>query len=705
MAFRMQSFVGGYGESESTFTPDAADTVINSYAIVTNIDGKILTLSGATNANAFQVNARVLVHISGYNGTAEYCSHIGDWIVTKITAVDRSNSTVTLEKDATELKGDGHVIQIVTVPEYGTLTLNSGKSITCPQFNLTSGGGIVALICSEELKFNGGHINLVGKGLPDTSIRTPLNQEKQYSGSQSWSGYENYQTRNRFTLNCPDGAAMIFAQKLTCHEDSRIGNPNTPGVKRVRGTVYNNHSRIFGGSSIMIVADEIANFTQKIIAKYSSQTDLLPANGKTPGLCRAYIATETTLPNDEGLYALDRIANKYRLSSDLNISTYGDGSLGSLTNVVKKWNSYGMVNKVTYEKKINKVTELTLNQVPTTHTSSYGKFKKGALIMIHTVQKRYFKQAGRFWITTIEDWDGLEGKMTLTDPAPYDTHFNLDYYYVQVIAIPQFKDFTLSQEYTATPAFSTDYGGGVCAIACDGTLNLAGGKILTANANSDVPTYGTTGLNYISNANMATRLPLGSGYGSVFILARTLTLDADSRIGAAYTGKAFGGGSDYGWGGNDEDSGSKNGSGVKAGTNSYEGNDLSGGFGSNAAGNFSLKNGGKQGAHIFIAANRINGLSLANLSTGGEGGYDKVIESGINFTAGGSGGCGFGGQGGTLTYNSRTLTGGRGGWHGGGAGEYVVGRDSYAQGGGAGGFCFVYCNSHSSQDTGSLLIY
>ena len=454
MSFRMKSFVGGYGESESTFTPDAADTVINSYARVTNIDGKVLTISGATNANAFQENVRVLVHISGYNGTYDYCSHIGDWIITKITSVDRANSNVTLETAATDLKGDGHIIQIVTIPEYGTLTLNAGKSITCPQFNLTNGGGIVALICSEELKFNGGHINLVGKGLPDTSIRTPLKQEAYYLGAQSWSSYENYQTRNRCPINCPDGVAMIFAQKVTCHSDSRIGNPNTPGVKRVRGVLYNNHSRIFGGSSIMLVADEVANFNQKIIAKYSSQTDLLPANGKTPGLCRAYIATETVLPCDEGLYALDRIANKYRLSSELNITTYGDGSLGAKSNVTNLWNSYGMVNAVTYEKKINKVTMLTLNALPSTHTSSYGKFKKGALVMIQTVQKKYFKKAGWFWITTIEDWDGLSRKLTLTDPAPYDTHFNLDYYFVQVIAIPQFTDFTLAKEYTNTPAFN-----------------------------------------------------------------------------------------------------------------------------------------------------------------------------------------------------------------------------------------------------------
>ena len=706
MAFRM-SQVGAtgtrYGTGETSFTPRGTGNIINTYAKVEMdsdntpmINGKTLTFGtprfAENDTEAFPIGSYVLIHVSGYNGTADYCKHIGNWLISRVTA--KSGDTITLYRSAADLKGKGHLVQIVSIPEYGTVTLNSGVTITCPQFNISKGyGGIVVFKCSEELIFNGGHIDLAGKGLPDTSIRPLLNQEKQYLPQQSYSGYENYMTKSYFTLNYPDGAAMIYAQKTTCHEDSRIGNTALAGVARHRGYELPNvtGSRIFGGSSIMLVSEEIEDFTPSLIAKYSSV-----ANQTTGGLCRAYIATESTLPCDEGLYALDRIADKYRISSELNIKSYGTGELAATTTYVKScWNSYALVDEVFVNKKSKKVEKVRIGDV----TKGLAGFKAGALIMLHATQKKYRKNAGSFWITEIDSYDASTAQIVLKDA--WQLPFTFSNYYVQVIAIPQFENFTLAKSYAKTPAFDVEKGGGICAIACSGTLDLSGGKILVTNPNSQVPVLGEGGLNYISNAGMATKLPLGSGHGSIFILAKNIIMNEDTRLGAAYSGAGFGGGSYQRGYGSVEDN-DKNGSGLQAGVN--DDSQLTGGYGSNAAGTFSLANGGKQGAHLFIVANSITGLNLAALSTGGEGGSDKTLNVSATSTVGGSGGCGYGGEGVSLSYNNKNYYAGDGGFHGGGAGSKVQGRDTYAQGGGAGGFCFIYANSAPSINTDLLTI-
>ena len=118
-------------------------------------------------------------------------------------------------------------------------------------------------------------------------------------------------------------------------------------------------------------------------------------------------------------------------------------------------------------------------------------------------------------------------------------------YQMQVISIPQFVHFTLNENYTATPKFDGKVGG-VFAIAVDNLCDLREGKV-NVEGKGGAESYGANGLDYIGNAQDALKLPLGSGHGSVFILARTLTLSANTRIGAMYsgegTGARYGGGS------------------------------------------------------------------------------------------------------------------------------------------------------------------
>ena len=97
---------------------------------------------------------------------------------------------------------------------------------------------------------------------------------------------------------------------------------------------------------------------------------------------------------------------------------------------------------------------------------------------------------------------------------------------MQVVSIPQFENFTLNQNYTATPKFDGKLGG-VFAIAVNNICDLSEGKINVEGKGGALP----YGLDYIGNAQNSLKLPLGENDGSVFILAKTLKLNANSRIG------------------------------------------------------------------------------------------------------------------------------------------------------------------------------
>ena len=172
MAFSYDYYAYGSGSGkDGALTPSAANTVINAYAKVAGINGTVLTLENFSDSSKFTANTHVLIHASAYTGTGKLAD-IGYWHITTIKSVGEG-STITLDRSNFGLNhvasaiSKGGLAQIVTIPEYTTVTLNAGKSITCPQFNQANGyGGIVIFKCSKELIFNGGHINLNGKGLP-----------------------------------------------------------------------------------------------------------------------------------------------------------------------------------------------------------------------------------------------------------------------------------------------------------------------------------------------------------------------------------------------------------------------------------------------------------------------------------------------------------------------------------------------------------
>jgi len=592
------------------------------------------------------------------------------------------------------LSPSDYFYQVISVPHYRTLTVTT--SISPPAFDTSTGcGGVLVLKCATAFNLSGS-VNLTDKGLGDASARLLLNQESQGTlDVAKLAGHENFDTLNHFTLQKGDGAAFIVAKSLTLTDDARIGNPNLRGIARCRGaedslakpTEYTN----LGGSSLLLVAESINNFNPVCFAKYRSKT--LEA-GK--GLARVYIATETQLPADEGLYSSDIINTPERLTKETLIDGFGSGSFGIAKAPTALQNNYARVSAISSDGKTFTLTNIT--------TDGIAKFERNALVMVHATFKTFHIHEGRFFLATVvgvsNDTTGKLRAITLNHSlkelglGAFDlTHNNF-----QVIALPQYSEFTLTGTNSKTPKW--DGAGGIFAIAVNGTCDLSGATI-------DVRGKGGSRnhLSYISNANTKNRLPIGEGHGSIFILAKTLKMNSNTRLGSTASGNQFGGGVQVTSGGYAESNGGFMGKRVALGTvgkydgfggSAYQGgqqvNGHDGGFCSNASDFIAaqLASSGLQGASLFLVADTIDGLCLDALSTGGGGGNMTSHGQSTNCLAGLAGGCGYGGGG--ASFRSPYSYGGCGGVHGGGSGSSNQDDTKWSGGGGSAGFCCVYAN-------------
>ena len=678
---------------------------INSYAKVTAVLGETITLDLETASlgvyEKFEVGTEILLHISGVINSSADVTNLGKYKLAKILSVN--GDTLTLNVKPLDISTTDYFYQAITVAQFKKLTLSG--TLAPLAFDEAKGyGGIVAFKCSTSLSLTGS-INLVDKGLSTVAYRPLLNQEQNGTlDTDQLSGYENYETVNHFVLNKGDGACMIIAKKITCNSSARIGNPSLTGVARCRGAEdsYNLPTNVtnVGGSTILIAAPTIEKFSANIIAKYRSNT--LTAG---QGLCRCYIATESLLPNDEGLYAYDIINTPERLNQYTCINSFGDGSHGELTatNATKQQNSYAQVKSISTSGNTFSLANINQNGV--------AKFEQHALVMVHiTPRNTPTQEIGRFFLTNIvstkNSSSGSLSSITLEKSisALKLDLFNISDYFVQVIAIPQYSQATINVENKKTLAFEKGRGG-IFAIAVSGTCDLSDGKINVEDKGTNASELSVGySIDYISCASMKTRLPIGEGHGSVFILANNLVMNSATRIGATYSGNSFGGASGKatselgiggGYKGHDSTT-STGGSGAQAGADDTT---------SKGKGGFSDEGTKRQGAHIFIVAQKITGCRLAALSTGGAGGEAYTAGYHKTYKAGKNGGCGYGGGGGAIKDADMAVyeTGGGGGYHGGGGGAAVT-KGAYSYGGGAGGFCCIYANQVVSQNTTNLTV-
>ena len=745
LAFDLKTRGAGFSTaSDGNFTSAATNHIINAYASIKYLSKKVIRFGSISDSNKFTVGTQILLHVAGYKGSAATCKARGYWGVFIIKAIDGED--ITLNRSASGMTqgfslGDLY-LQAVTVPNYKTLTLKADTSLTAPKFDYSKGYGGVVAFKATDFVMNGGHIDLATCGFPDATnyAKGIVNGETDNAILRDWSGWENGRTLQHLTINYPGGACFIIADNWTCDPDSRIGslqwcegvarsnhgdfkvNPST----RKQGSPDSGTGRLYhGGSSIFLAAQVIKNFNEQVIAKtfYPNSTTLGTSGisaTDAKGYGRCLIATETTLPCDEALYAYDRISSSERMQDSINISNFGDGSDGSRTNYTKQLNSYCAVTAIDKTRKIFTVGSITNNGLAT--------FKAGALIMIHVSPKKYVQWTGRFMLAKVV---GITlNKITIDTEFPAESGLTPANYEIQLVAIPQFANFTLSKSNAATPKYQNGCGG-ILAIAVNDTCDLSGGALNVFDKGGAIA-YGEKGLDYVSNASCCERLPLGEGNGSVFILAKNLTMTAATRIGATYSGanlaglawssnsKAYIPDSKYQWveGGffyglaanlgrinatNSTDTKlstmfGTNGGALRAGSNFYANN--TGGFGSSstaAKNNSSSKDfGGRQGAHIFIVADKITGFNIAALSTGGEAGYNSNGKRNTTM----NGGAGYGGAGGSAANDEVALSGGNGGVHGGGGG---AGGTDEMTGGGSSGFAFVYCNSDSDTDYSNII--
>lgn len=744
MAFDLTA-AGGYGTgnlgdyNRDDLTPLAINWSANVTAI-TNIEDSASTLTLAdvviganetpwTNVG-FTVGTEVFLFVDG-NSTSSATSMIGRWIVATITAstvTDANGGTITVNKNLSAYSSifdDGCVLKVINIPHFKNLTLNDGSSIV-PNF----AGNPVVFKCSETLTFNGGHIKLNGFG-HSVKQRPLFGQETGGKlDTDKYAGWENSMTKDRFLINCGDGAAFIIANNINvANTASRIGNPNTTGVAYCRGASdsYNVPSGVtnIGGSTILLVAGTFTNFTPRLIAKYRTGT----ATDGGAGLARCYIASGTKLTNDEGLYAYDNISKPSIVTGTLKIKNFGDGSYGSTTASVL-WNNYAAVTAFNTKRNVVTVKNMT--------TAGTVQFDVGALVMVHAKNKdsTNTKNVGRFYTAKIL---GVSGNaITLDTAAPYNTFNNwLDTYYVQIITIPQFTNFAPKKDVgTQIPAWKDDNGyGGIFAIACNGICNLSD-RAVNVMGKGGGAAYGTNGLTHIGNAQDNDRLPIGQGFGSAFILAKNLVMNSTTRIGATWSGAVsdggkYGGDGGYktgtvtttnggGYQGKDHGSSDTNGTaggGATAGI-CHEANSYKGGYGSNASGTYLTAGHSQQGAHIMIIADTITGFNQAAISTGGGGGLAHHTQvtidenhaqlwNGKNGSAGYGGGGGAAPQGASNGYYALDSFGGGGGYNGGGGGSTChenTTNQAFGCGGGGSGWAFIYCNNVVDQDTTDTVV-
>lgn len=735
----------------NTFAASNASN-LNSYARVTALTGDDITIDTSTQTlgayEQFAAGNEILIHVSATQG-AGWRKYLGRWAVA--TILSANNGVLTLSRDFTQTlpatEFAHYYVQAMTIAHFDTLALDSGVSIIPKAFSAsTYTGGIVALKCNT-LNLNGGHIDLRDRGIPTTAkdLRPWTNLEAQAKlDTDPYSGWENAETKERFLLNVGDGAAFIINLKsVSVNTNSRIGNPSTAGAFACRGA--SNSPNLpegvtnIGGSTILaalpfVPKDEESHGGCKymsIFAKYRSSTS---AEGQ--GLARCYIASapdksvnaNTDGPygwsgfefGDGGLAASDNIhSDEARNLLGVGAVGFGDGSFGAVSNYTGQLNNYA---------RIMSISNATITYTNKT-TAGLAPIQAGALVMIHLMHRHsatntaYLHMDGGFELFKVLSDNGSQ---LVLDRSPGNQKLGSNR---QIISIPQFSDFTLNGTNSATPKYENGQGG-ICAIAVDGTCDISGGKL---NVEGKGGSFNDESFVYAAQATTHSRLPIGAGNGSVFILARNLIMNEDTRIGATYTGDHLGG-DGYGTNlivepnyntdsggycgshsdgthsnlkvyqqiagpGNEVESACGFGSGFSGG---YEGGNQYGGFttfyrdGFHGNGTGSLTR--SQGAHIMIIANRIENFTIAALSTGGQGnGADSIkctYGTGSNWRwtpVHTHGGCGYGG-GGTCEFSITA----KGGYHGGGGGAKA--------GGGASGFAFVYCNTAVNQNLSGIVI-
>ncbi len=217
------SSVGGYGTGIDGDVTINENTQINSYGIVESIaDTQTLTVTSWSNGSVVPaVGTEVMIHITAPKSTdsANYLK-VGLYAFSAIAAIDGTTISLTdrikfsngfdFTLDSSLL--DTYYIQVITVPNYASLTVDKGKLIKPLTWSATKGGGIVAFRCTGDCTING-------------SILTHGYGATRYDLQQM----TNAKLIDRFLCGSGGGIFIACGGTLTAPSTARLGN-STSGL-------------------------------------------------------------------------------------------------------------------------------------------------------------------------------------------------------------------------------------------------------------------------------------------------------------------------------------------------------------------------------------------------------------------------------------------------------------------------------------------
>ena len=158
--------LGDFGTGKNGDVTISSNSQINSYGMISTItDAKTFTISSWSNGTYTPaVGSEVMTHITAPQNTesANY-PLVGLYAFRKIENLDGTN--ITLSNEISTKNGDDftlssslletYYVQVITVPNFASLTVNSRITITPLTWGTSTGGGIVAFRCTGDCTING----------------------------------------------------------------------------------------------------------------------------------------------------------------------------------------------------------------------------------------------------------------------------------------------------------------------------------------------------------------------------------------------------------------------------------------------------------------------------------------------------------------------------------------------------------------------
>jgi uncharacterized repeat protein (TIGR01451 family) len=208
--FPIQPVQAAFPGIDGSLTVTSANTILNQYSSVITISGNTITVSDINNLSSSVVSSNgslgalapgdlLMIYqaqgatidttntasygsVSSYNSAGRY---------ELVTVGSIGGNTITLATTCGNLKNtySSTLAQVIRVPQFSSLTINGGASVTAPAWN-GSTGGIVAIHVQGTTTVNG-QIDLNGKGFRGGAL---VNNSGNNSGSTTYRSSASYTT-------------------------------------------------------------------------------------------------------------------------------------------------------------------------------------------------------------------------------------------------------------------------------------------------------------------------------------------------------------------------------------------------------------------------------------------------------------------------------------------------------------------------------